>query len=257
MRDVIEIFADVWVAAGLVVLLVAALEAGYRTGRKAASERDGEASSQIGAIQGAILGLLGLLLAFSFAAAGSRFLERQDLIVEEANAIGTAYLRADLLDEPHRSELRSALQRYTEHRIEVSRDIRTSLDPAAQAEVERFHARIWGAASAGVAARPGSMLAVLPPINELIDLHATRLAASRKHLPGLVMGLLIACSLVAAAVMGYGCGISGHRRAPLTLALALLIGASLWVTIDLDYPRAGLMRLSDAPLESLRFDPSG
>ena len=98
------------------------------------------------------------------------------------------------------------------------------------------------------------MLPVLAPVNEVIDLHATRLAAARKRLPRLVMGLLIACCVVAVGVIGYGCGLGGRRRAPLTVSLALLIGVSVWITIDLDHPRAGLMQLSDAPLKALRFE---
>src|SRR5262245_40267492 len=229
-------------------------EAGFRAGRRAIRARDTEMKSQVGPIQGAVLGLLGLLLAFSFAAAGARFLERQDLIVEEANAIGTASLRADLLDEPQRSELRAALKRYTAHRLEVSATLRRGVDPSALSEVERLHERIWSAAVAGVSVRPASTLAVLAPVNEVIDMHATRLAASRKHLPSLVLGLLIACSALAIAVIGYGCGMGGRRRAPMTVALALLIGVGLWITVDLDRPRAGLMQLSDAPLAALRFD---
>jgi hypothetical protein len=135
-------------------------------------------------------GLLLVLLAFSFSAAGARFLERQDRIVEEANAIGTAYLRADLLDPPHASELRTALRRYTEHRLEVSRDMRTRLTAAALEEVER-----------------------LPDLE--------RRDGGRQR-------------VIAVAVMRYGGGIGGERRAPLTTALAILISAALWVTIDLD-----------------------
>jgi hypothetical protein len=247
------ILEDLLIAAALVAILLVGLEAGFRAGRQARSESDA-AGGQVGAIQGAILALLGLLLAFSYAAAGSRFIERQDLIVAEANAIGTAYLRADLLDEPQRSELRAALKRYTEQRIEVSRNLRNGMTPAALEEVARLHARIWRAASAGVAARPAAVVGVLPPVNEVIDLHSTRMAAAVKRLPPIVMGLLIVSSVVAVGVMGYGCGIGRQRRAPLTAALALLIGAALWVTIDLDHPRAGLIQLSDAPLESIDFD---
>lgn len=250
----ISLLEDVSIAVALFGLLLLSLEAGFRTGRRALHEGESAASGQVGAIQGALLGLLGLLLAFSFAAAGARFLERQDLIVEEANAIGTAFLRADLLGEPHRSELRRALQRYTEHRIELSAGLRGGLAPGALEEVERLHARIWSAAVGGVDARPASMLAVLSPVNEVIDLHATRLAAGRKHLPWLVLGLLVACSALAVGVIGYGCGMGGRRRAPMTVSLAFLIGAGLWVTIDLDHPRAGFLRLSDAPLQALRFD---
>jgi hypothetical protein len=246
------ILSDLLVAGGLFGLLLAALEVGYRAGRRE-SEDGGAGSSQVGAIQGAVLGLFGLLLGFSFAAAGTRFLERQDLIVTEANAIGTAFLRADLLDEPHRSELRSALERYTSHRLELSAHIRRGLSAADHEEIARLHARIWSAARAGVTARPATMLAVLAPVNEVIDLHALRLGASRKHLPLLVLGLLIACSAIAVAVIGYGCGMGGRRRTPMTTALAILIGTGLWITIDLDHPRAGLMQLSDAPLAELSF----
>ena len=100
------------------------------------------------------------------------------------------------------------------------------------------------------------MMGVLIPINEVINLHATRLAAGKKRLPTLIMGLLMACSALAVGVTGYVCGMGGRRRVPLTVALALLIGAALWITVDLDHPRAGLIQLSDAPLKALTFDPS-
>ena len=250
------ILEDLLMAGGILALLLIALEVGFTVGRRATADADPRAGAALGAIQGAILGLLGLLLAFTFAAAGGRFLERQDLIVQEANAIGTAYLRADLLDEPHRSDLRAALKRYTEHRIDVSSRLRHGLEPAALAEVERLHVRIWSAAIAGVTAKSSVMMGVLIPINEVIDLHATRLAAGKKRLPTLIMGLLMACSALAVGVTGYVCGMGGRRRVPLTVALALLISAALWITVDLDHPRAGLIQLSDAPLKALKFDPS-
>jgi len=252
------ILQDVSIALGLLVVLMIALESGYQAGRRSASVADGPAGGQVGAIQGAILGLLALLLGFSFAGAATRFMERQDLIVREANAIGTAYLRADLLDEPHRAELQAALRRYTHDRIEPSARLRYGIDEAELAKFELHHAQIWSAATTGIDARPASTLAVLNPVNDVIDLHSTRMAAGRKHLPMLVIGLLIACSLLAIGIIGYGCGLSGRRRAPLTVSLSILIGTALWTTIDLDHPRAGLMQLSDAPLGALRFEaPAG
>jgi hypothetical protein len=95
---------------------------------------------------------------------------------------------------------------------------------------------------------------VLPPVNEVLDLHSTRIAAARKHVPGLGMVLLLASCLLSMAVIGYGCGIDGRRRLPLTLSLAVLIGMALWITFDLDYPRRGLLRLDDSPLTALKFD---
>jgi hypothetical protein len=246
--------ADVLTAALLFGGLVLALEAGCRAGLRSARKEGEKSGGQIGAIQGALFGLLGLLLAFSFAGAATRYLERQDLIVQEANAIGTSFLRADMLAEEHRSALRAALREYTGHRIAVAKRIQRSVDAADLAEVERLQGRIWSAASAGVTDRPASMLAVLEPINDVIDLHSLRMAAGRKHIPVLVMGLLVACSVLSVAVIGYGNGIAGKRHAPLALSLAFLIAAALWITIDLDHPRAGLMRLSDAPLEELKLE---
>jgi hypothetical protein len=250
------ILEELSVAVALVAALLGALELGFRCGRRAHQGKDALTGGQVGAIQGALLGLLGLLLAFSFAAAGARFLERQDLIVVEANAIGTAYLRADLLDEPHRSDLRAALKRYTEHRIDATSRLGTpKWDPSVLDEVDALHERIWSAALAGVEDRPHTLVGVLPPVNEVIDVHSLRIAAGRKHIPLIVMGLLIVCSTLSVAVIGYGCGMGGARRAPLTVPLALIIGAALWITIDLDHPRAGLLQLSDQPLQMLKLDP--
>ena len=243
-------------AGGLLVLLLGALEVGYRAGAREARDVHPVGGSQVGTVQGAILGLLGLLLAFSFAAAGTRVLERQDLITREANAIGTAYLRADLLDGPHRKDLRTALSRYTEHRIAASRDLHgVSVGQVLADEVQRLHADIWRAASTGVADRPAVALAVLAPVNDVIELNSTRVAATRKHLPLPVMGLLVACSLLAIGVIGYGNGLGGERSVPLTVPLAILIATALCITIDLDHPRAGLIRLNDAPLVDLKLEP--
>ena len=247
------IFQDLSVAIGLLLLLLVSLEVGFRIGRRAAAESDAAAGVQIGAVQGAILGLLGLLLGFSFAAAGGRFIERQDLIVSEANAIGTAYLRADLLEDPFRTELKGALKRYVAHRVELTSRLRFGITDADAAEIEQLHARMWNAAIAGVNKRPETMVSVLPPLNDVIDLHSTRLYAGMKHLPTIVMGLLICSSMLSVGVIAYGYGTGGSRRLSLTVPLALVIGVALWVTIDLDRPRAGLIQLNDLPLQSLKL----
>ena len=234
--------------------LAAATEFGSRSGRRAVKTREAPSAGLVGAIQGAMLGLLGLLLGFSFAGAAGRFMERQDLIIHEANAIGTAHLRADLLDEPDASRLRAALAEYVRHRLELSRTLYRGITPQQAAEVEQRHRAMWEAGRDGALAKPSAALAVLNPVNEVIDLHSLRIAAGHKHLPALVMGLLAVCSLLAMAVIGYGCGLSGRRCRPMTISLAILVGAALWTTIDLDHPRVGLIRLSDAPLQALRLE---
>ena len=244
---------ELGIAVGLLLGLLLALELGFRLGRRVYRTDPDAGMNEIGVIQTAMLGVLGLLLAFSFAAAGSRFLERQDLITQEANAIGTSYLRAGLLADPHRTNLRTALKEYTEHRIAASAQRVAAWDPASLAEVERLHERIWESATEGVAGDHELGLLVLPPINDTIDLHATRVGAARKHIPRIVMILLIACSILSMAVIGYGCGLENRRRWPMTISLAIVIGFALCITIDLDYPRAGMLRLSDQPLIDLEF----
>jgi len=252
-----EVMSDLLLGAGLGLLLVMALEVGFQAGRRARKSEDGAGAGQLGAIQGAVLGLLGLLLGFSFAAAGARFLERQDLITTESNAIGTAYLRANLLAEPHERALKDALERYTLHRIEVSARLRLGLRASDLEEVSRLQGVIWAAAEAGVADRQWTMMGVMPPVNDVIDTHSLRIAAGRKRLPPVIICLLVACSVLAVGNIGYGCGMSARRRLPLTLSLAAVICVALWITIDLDRPRSGILRLNDAPLKEIRFDPPG
>lgn len=247
---------DFLIVPGLLVMLFVAQEVGFRAGlrKRAAAEAGAGAAGQVGAVQGALLGLLGLLLGFSFAGAATRFLERQDLITREANAIGTAYLRADLLGDPHKSALKAALRDYTAHRIDASKQFRYGLSNEVLDEVQVMHGRMWTAARDGAAANLPVAVVVLPPVNDVIDIHSLRVAAGSKHLPAQIMGMLIGCSVIAMSVMGYGAGLAGRRATLLLFALIVLIGTALWTTIDFDHPRAGLLRLSEAPLKALRFD---
>ena len=250
-------FAEAIVAAGLLIGLLLAVEAGYRLGlREATAEKrsgGNEAGIQTGAVQGATLGLLGLLLGFSFAGAAGRYIERQDLIASEANAISTGYLRAELLPQPHSEDLQQALREYLAHRLEASTNLRHGLSLETAAQIERYHDRIWQAAAAGVGEAPEFAEPVLDTVNEVLDLHASRIAAGEKHLPGLVLGLLVLCAGLAVGSIGYGCGLAQRRSLLMTAPLAMVVSAALWTTIDLDYPRLGLVRVSDRPLAGVRL----
>ena len=239
--------AELAIVVALLVALVAAFEVGFRIGRRGAASGNAPGIPQIGAVQGAVLGLLGLLLGFSFAGASARFMERQDLIIRDAGALGTAWQRAELLDQPYCGELRRELT--------ASVALRLAFPSAAPAEQQRVlgdiegcNRRMWRAVMDGIAAKPGVMVAVIAPVTEVMDMKAKRVGAGLKHLPGLVMAILVSCSLIAMGVIGYGSGLSGRRMMPMTLSLAMLVGASLWATIDLDHPRDGLIRLDDSPL---------
>jgi len=242
---------EVEIAVGLFGGLLLVLEITFQLGRLVKRHtRDDEA--QLGTIQAATLGLLGLLLGFSFSGAADRFVDHQELIVQEANAIGTAYLRADLLAEPYRGQLQGALKQYIETRIGLFEDPVAPRESETRRQSEELHDRIWQAAMTGVKESPQFNEVVLPPVNEVIDLHAARLAALDRHLPSLVLVTLLIAAAVGVASLGYGCGLSGKRNLTLTTALSLLVSLALWVTIDLDYPRLGLVRVDQQALVDLR-----
>lgn len=238
------IIVEVLLAVALFSILIGAFELGFRLGRRRGTT--GEAGA-IGTIQGAILGLLALLLGFSYSGAASRFLDRQLLIVQEANAIGTAALRADLLEAPHRTRLKELLRDYSLARIEMHGEIDSPPSSPLRQKVEQLQKELFQTAVDGIRSTPVLGGPVLNPINELIDLHTTRLAAQRRHLPLPIFALLILCAAVSLASVGYGNGLLG-RRELLSYGLVFLVAATLWITLDLDFPRIGLIRIDQTPL---------
>lgn len=223
---------------------------GYAWGLKKSERETGDAA-QLGTIQGAVLGLLGLLLGFSFSGASSRFFERLDLITREANAIGTAYLRAELLPAPHAGNLQTALREYTRYRVDFFERGTEQDEPQMGAEVARQQQAIWSAARDGVAEMPQFAVAVLPPVNEVIDLHTSRVAAAHRHLPTLIVGLLILSAALGLLSVGFGCGLSGKRPRLMTACLSMLVATVLWVTIDFEFPKQGVIQLNQQPLIDL------
>lgn len=247
-----NLWRAVLIMAAIFAGAIASTEVGFRIGRRSPPKETDR--SHLGAVQGAILGLLGLLLGFSFAGATQRFIDRQRLIVEEANAIGTAYLRADVLDPVYRDPLQRSLAAYAAERAAAFGAGKTASDRrAAEARCVELQDAMWRAALAGVEARPGMVMAVLPPVNEVIDLDSMRWAASRRHLPGPVLGLLMLCAGLSLVTIGFGFGLTRRRHPGLSGTLAITIAAAIWMTIDLDFPRAGIIRLDDGPLNQLRF----
>lgn len=238
------------VLGGLILAMLLASEVGFRAGCRSTLGTDDR--SQVGVLQGAMLGLLGLLLGFAFSGATSRFMERQQVIVAEANAMGTACMRADLLPEPAATQLRVHLRAYADKRIELFRETRQRESKQIEAELTALHGKLWEAARAGALAKPEVMMAVLPPINDVIDLLGTRNAMTRLHMPWSVVAVLIAAAAIAMGTIGYGSGLVKRRPRALAMSFAGLIGIVMWVTVDLDYPRVGLIQLSEQPLVDAR-----
>jgi hypothetical protein len=237
------------VLVALLALFLLAAELGYRAGRRAAKQ-----DPQVATIQGALLGLLALLLGFSFAMAQSRYDARRALVVDEANAIGTAYLRTQLLSGPEGPEIAAALRRYVDvrlarlgHRVDEF-TLRGSI-----AETEQRHEYMWARAMKAAQHDPRPAVSLLiAALNEVIDLHGKRLAAFRNHVPASVFLLLYFVAAVAMAVSGYASGLAGRRSLWPTAITAALIAVVIVVTMDLDRPQRGLITVSQQSMIDLR-----
>ena len=242
---------NVGVNIGLFVALFAALilclEAGRRLGRKAFSSA-GAHPSGLGTVEAVTFGLLGLLLAFTFSGAAARLDTRRAQIVDEANAIGTAWLRLDVLPPNAQPKLRDAFRKYTDSRIAVYRLFSTSGLDAAREEYARSTAvqqAIWTQAVAASRDVPPATVVVLPAINTMFDVAATRIAATQMHPPGIVFVVLALISLVCAFLVGYEMGATEVASRVHMILLALVLAFTFYVILDFEYPRLGLIRIDD------------
>jgi hypothetical protein len=228
---------------------------GHRLGVRvrAAEGRDAELrTAHVGVVLGALLGLLGLMLGFTFAGASGRYIERQRLIVVEANALGTAWLRADLLEADGRAAVRAALKDYAAHRVALAETAEHDEVARMDAALDADCARLWDAAVAGSRNVSASALLLLPSVNEVIDLQGERKAVARLQLPTAVVALLVVAAAVTVFAIGFAEGLMGTRHRIFAVSLAALIACAIWLTIDLDHPREGLMQVDASALVEVR-----
>jgi hypothetical protein len=224
------------------------LETGRRLGvRRLASDPEG-ARAGTGTVEGAVFALLGLLVAFTFSGAASRFDQRRDLIVEETNDIGTAYLRLDLLPPSAQPALRDLFRRYVDSRLEVYRKLPDLQAAMAQlAHSTKLQGQIWSqavAASRTEGAPPSAAMLLLPALNQMIDITTTRTMAAQMHPPLVIFALLFALSLGGALLAGYGMAGGKSRSWVHMIGFAAVLAVAVNVIIDIEYPRLGFIRVA-------------
>lgn len=238
------------VAGLLLVILLACHEAGYRLGFRVAKVDD-DYKRRVDMIRNAILALVTFLVGFSFAGAGARFIDRQDMIVKEANAIGTAWLRAMLLPEPQRDQVQTELRQYTTDRLELLRSYDTASIQRLLARAGEAQSRLWRSGMAGVGTDREFANFMLPALNDVIDIHSEHLSAARRHVPQPILIVIIVTAAIGMGMIGYDNGLVRRRFFILSSAFAVVLAASLWMTIDLDRPRHGFVRASEQPYVDL------
>jgi len=232
---------------GLFVGMLVLLEVGRRIGVHRLAQDPEGARAGIGTIEGAVLALLGLLLAFTVTGAGLRFDVRRNLIVEETNDIGTAYLRLDMLPSAAQPALRENFRRYVDARLDVYRKMP---DMAAANEAlargAKLQQEIWRQAVAAVrteGAPSQAAVIVLPALNVMIDITTTRTMATQMHPPIIIFVMLFGIALVSALLSGYGMAGRKSRFWLHMVCFAFITAVTVYVILDIEYPRLGLIRV--------------
>lgn len=229
-------------------LLCLAIEGGYRTGVWRRGCSADEKDQPVAAMVASILGLVALVLGFTFSLAANRFESRRQVVLEEANAIGTTYLRASFLPDEQRNEIARLLREYVEMRLKLVRE--GNVDQLLT-ESQDIHNSLWAQAVAAEKAQPGSISVGLfvQSLNEVIDLHAKRvLVGVRSRIPMVIWIGLLGMAVLGTGSVGYQAGLTMTRRSPAMLCLALAFGLVLTLIADLDRGQEGLLRVSQQAL---------
>jgi hypothetical protein len=248
--------ANQWiVAACMLLVILAGSEVGRWLGGRVLARKPGTQGARIEAFENALLGLLSLMIGFTFSLALNRFEQRKAVVLSDANAIGTVALRARLLPEPHAAQAARLVREYTDARLalgaapyaspERKRAIDTSL---------RLQDSLWREAVAATAldARSVPIGLFTDATNHLIDMHETRVTADRNHVPEAALLLLYGIATVAMGFAGYTSALAGTRnRVPVTI-MALTIVTVITLVMDLDRPRRGFVTVSQQPMVDLR-----
>jgi hypothetical protein len=239
-----------WYALLAIAVLLAGtfgmLEIGRRCGARWQALDPEGAKAGAGAVDAAVFGLMGLLIAFTFSGAAARFDTRRALVVEEANSIGTAWLRLDLLPSGAQPPLRDKFRQYVAARLAYFQRLPDLAAAAAeQARVQALQTDIWtqGVAACRDSGYPSAAMLVLPAMNEMFDAATTRTVGAQMHPPLIVYAMLALLVLTGALLAGYGMGGGKVRDWLHTVVFVLVIASAMYVILDFEFPRVGIIRI--------------
>lgn len=245
-------YIPLWAQFAVTVLLVlAVLEGGYRLALFRKRQSGKGIDAPIGSVIGGTLGLLGFLLAFTFGMAASRFETRRELLLDEVNAIGTCYLRAGLVPDTERVEIRRRLREYVHLRAEVVKQPQTL--PQVIARSEELKDELWLQALLVAKKDSNSEMHALfvDSLNDVIDFHTKRLVVSQYRIPDAIWVSLYVVSMLSMAGVGYQFGLAGTRDNAISLFLALAFSIVICLIADLERGHEGNLQVSQQPMIEL------
>lgn len=232
---------------GMFLTMLLLLEAGRRLGARRFARDPDAAKSGGKAVESAVFGLMALLIAFTFSGAATRFEARRGLVVEESNNIGTAWLRLDLLPVAAQPPLREKFRQYVDARLAFY----GKLPDVASAKVELARAttlqnEIWKDAVTGCrdSGSTTAAMLLLPALNQMIDITTTRTVAARTHAPVVIYVMLVLLVLAGSLLAGYNLATDKIRDWFHAFAFALIMAIAIYVILDFEFPRLGLIRVN-------------
>lgn len=234
---------------GTAVFILLSFEVGYQISKYAQSHYEGKIDTSQGPMVGGILAMLAFVLAFTFSMAASRFDDRKEAVLNEANAINTAYLRADLIAQPHRTEVKRLLREYVEIRLQGLKKMEVAL-----ARSLELHELLWNQATLATEKNPQNLnLLIIQSINEVINIHHKRLnVAVRNRIPVDIWLTLYAITAFAMVTVGSQVGLTRSRRFNQVIPMVLAFSALITLVADLDRPaQLGLIKVSQETMIDL------
>jgi hypothetical protein len=213
---------------------------------------DHEKEAPLGTITGSSLALLGFMLAFTFGIAAEIFQNRRQLLLDEVNAIGTTYLRAGLLREPHQTEIRKLLCEYVDLRVNLARNPEKFQEIVSNSE--KLQGQMWSHAVSICEADRSSPIDALfiDSLNSMIDLQTSRVTVSSYRIPHSIWYAIAFVTALAMLMVGYQIGISGRKNLKIALVLALTFSTIVFLIVDLDRTTEGYLRVSQKPMFELQ-----
>lgn len=255
-----EFFLDYPALAALVIFpalaggMLGFLEWGRRSGRRHLDVTQQGARVGVGAVEASLYALFGLLLAFTFSGAATRFGDRRTLALDEAKAVSAAWKRLDHLPEPGRTRLRDLVRRHVAENVKTYAEMRNlGKFREDMARLSAMEDEIWSETLRGLA-QPGAQGFTMPVSGSLVTLFEKRMArgeAVERHPPLLIFGMLIVLGWVCAYLTGFGMAEAKVRSWTHILAYVGIVSMTLYIIIDLEFPRMGLIRVSDVALEAV------
>ncbi|MGO9829577.1 MAG: hypothetical protein ACLPJH_05510 [Myxococcaceae bacterium] len=232
---------------GLFSAMVLLLKVGQRAGQRQLAKGAEHVGSGLGPLEGSLFGLLGLLVAFTFSGAASRFEMHRHFILEEANAVSAAYLRLDLLPASAQAPLREKFRDYLDARLNGYRLADADASGRAFARATLLQGDLWRQAVAVARDADGAQAArlLLPALNDVFAVATSRAVAAETHAPTIIFAMLALLALVCSLLAGYSMAKNQAHSTLQVVAFPFIFAVTVYVILDLEYPRAGLIRIDE------------